>query len=114
MKYPKIYIEKFENNTNDAVVLHDIIRVQPGARIVRSTFNGPLNMERISLIGPDFDDREIYQPQSGHLHHPHHCRRLLRHWRAIGYQSVQPSDRLVQHSRIPVSPDFLRLGAGIQ
>jgi acetyltransferase-like isoleucine patch superfamily enzyme len=53
MKYPKIHIERFENNTNDAVVLHDVIRVQPGARIVRSTFNGPLNMERISLIGPE-------------------------------------------------------------
>src|ERR1700728_2682109 len=53
MRYPKIYIETFENNTNDAVLLHDVIRVQPGARIVRSTFNGPLNMERISLIGPE-------------------------------------------------------------
>ena len=54
MKFPKVYIDKFENNTNEAVVLHDVIRVQPGARIVRSTFHGPLNMERISLIGPDF------------------------------------------------------------
>ncbi|MGC1777798.1 MAG: DapH/DapD/GlmU-related protein [Xanthobacteraceae bacterium] len=53
MKFAKIYVEKFENNSNEPVVLHDVIRVLPGARIVRSAFHGPINMERISLIGPD-------------------------------------------------------------
>ena len=53
MKFPKVYIEKFENNSNEPVILHEVIRVLPGARIVRSTFHGPVNMERISLIGPN-------------------------------------------------------------
>ena len=53
MKFQESYIENFENNTNEAVLLHDVIRVLPGARIVRSTFQGPFNMERLSLIGPE-------------------------------------------------------------
>ena len=53
MKFPEVYIENFENTANEAVVINEVIRVLPGARIVRSTFNGPINMERISLIGPD-------------------------------------------------------------
>ena len=30
-----------------------MIQVSPGAKIVRSRINGPINMERISLIGPE-------------------------------------------------------------
>jgi acetyltransferase-like isoleucine patch superfamily enzyme len=53
MKFQKTYIESFENAANEAILVHDMIRVAPGARIVKSTFHGPINMERISLIGPE-------------------------------------------------------------
>ena len=46
---------KFREQRQRAVVIDDVIRVLPGARIVRSTFNGPINMESISLIDPDFN-----------------------------------------------------------
>lgn len=53
MEFETVNIEFVENTTNEAVMVHDMIRVSPGARIVRSIFHGPINIERISLIGPE-------------------------------------------------------------
>jgi acetyltransferase-like isoleucine patch superfamily enzyme len=53
MKFQKVEIESFENTANEPIIVENMIRVSPGARIVKSTFHGPINMERISLIGPE-------------------------------------------------------------
>jgi acetyltransferase-like isoleucine patch superfamily enzyme len=53
MKFKAINIDFFENATNEAVILHDLIRVSPGARIVKSAVHGPISLERIALIGPE-------------------------------------------------------------
>jgi acetyltransferase-like isoleucine patch superfamily enzyme len=53
MKFREVHVERLENTSNEAILAHDMIRVSPGARIVKSTIQGPLNMERICLIGPD-------------------------------------------------------------
>jgi acetyltransferase-like isoleucine patch superfamily enzyme len=53
MKFEPVLIASFENTTTEPILVHDTIRVSPGARIVKSTIEGPINMERISLIGPD-------------------------------------------------------------
>jgi acetyltransferase-like isoleucine patch superfamily enzyme len=53
MKFQEIHIDFFENATNEAVIVHDVVRVSPGARIVKSAVRGPLSLERISLLGPE-------------------------------------------------------------
>ncbi|MGH6742704.1 MAG: CatB-related O-acetyltransferase [Bradyrhizobium sp.] len=53
MKFPQVRIERLENTSNEAIIAHGMIRLSPGARIVKSTIKGPLNLERICLIGPD-------------------------------------------------------------
>ena len=53
MKFQQVFVETFENAGNQTVLAYDMVRVAPGARILRSTVCGPINMERISLIGPE-------------------------------------------------------------
>ena len=53
MKFQDIYIDSFENADNEFVFIHDVMRIGPGARILKSTVHGPITMERISLLGPE-------------------------------------------------------------
>lgn len=53
MKYDDIFIDSFENTTNGPVYLHDIMKLNPGARIIKSTVRGPLYVNRNTQIGPD-------------------------------------------------------------
>jgi len=53
MIYPQIYIDRFENSGSEPALLHDIIRLNPGARIIESRVLGPVFLNRLSQIGPD-------------------------------------------------------------
>jgi len=53
MHYPDIYIDRFENTGTEPTYLHQVIRLNPGARIIESRILGPLFMNRASQIGPD-------------------------------------------------------------
>lgn len=53
MIYKEIHIDRFENTTAEPAFLHDIIRLNPGARIIDSRVLGPVFLNRLSQIGPD-------------------------------------------------------------
>ena len=53
MKYAPEKIEFFENTTNEPVVLHGIMKLNPGARIITSTILGPLYLNRNTQVGPE-------------------------------------------------------------
>ena len=53
MKFSEISIDFFENTSSEPAFLHGIIRLNAGARIVKSTIRGPLFLNKNSQIGPD-------------------------------------------------------------
>jgi acetyltransferase-like isoleucine patch superfamily enzyme len=53
MIYAGIYIDRFENTSAEPALLHDIIRVNPGARLIEAHVLGPAFLNRLSQIGPD-------------------------------------------------------------
>jgi acetyltransferase-like isoleucine patch superfamily enzyme len=53
MKFDPIVIERYENTGDAPVVLSGIIKLNPTARIIRSTINGPLYLNRNTQLGPD-------------------------------------------------------------
>lgn len=53
MKFNDVFIDRFENTTNEPAFLHGIMRLNPGARIITSTIRGPLFLNRNSQVGPD-------------------------------------------------------------
>ena len=53
MKFEKIHIESYVNRDGEPVTLHGIARLNPGAKIFKSTLCGPLFLNRHSQLGPD-------------------------------------------------------------
>ena len=54
MKYEEIYIERFENQTNEPVfICGGIVKLNPGARIIKSRLLGPVYLNRNTQVGPD-------------------------------------------------------------
>jgi len=53
MKFPDIAIDFYENTTGAFADLHGTMRIGAGSRLIKSTFRGPLYMNRNSQIGPD-------------------------------------------------------------
>ena len=53
MKYSEIYIDFFENKTNELASINGIIKVNPGARIIKSRLLGPTYLNRNTQLGPD-------------------------------------------------------------
>jgi len=53
MKYAEIFIDSFENASSEPVYLHGIMRLNAGARVVKSTICGPLFLNKNSQVGPD-------------------------------------------------------------
>jgi len=53
MKYPDIFVDFFENTDNKPAYPYEIMRLNPGARIVKSTIRGPLFLNKNSQVGPD-------------------------------------------------------------
>src|SRR5262249_3513134 len=55
MKHAEIFIDSFENTGTAPAYLHGIMRLNPGARIIKSTIRGPLFLNKNSQVGPDVD-----------------------------------------------------------
>jgi acetyltransferase-like isoleucine patch superfamily enzyme len=53
MKYLPIDVDRFENTTDEPVYLEKIVRLNPGARIVKSRLLGPVYLNRNTQVGPD-------------------------------------------------------------
>ena len=53
MKFEEIYIEQYENSTNASVYLQKIIKLNPGARIIKSKILGPVYLNKNTQVGPD-------------------------------------------------------------
>jgi acetyltransferase-like isoleucine patch superfamily enzyme len=53
MTFSDISIDFFENTSGEPAFLHGIMRLNSGARIIKSTIRGPLFLNRNSQIGPD-------------------------------------------------------------
>jgi acetyltransferase-like isoleucine patch superfamily enzyme len=53
MVFPEIAIDRLENTSAEPATYHEIIRLNPGARIIQSRILGPTFLNRLSQIGPD-------------------------------------------------------------
>ncbi|CAK0751961.1 CatB-related O-acetyltransferase [uncultured Gammaproteobacteria bacterium] len=53
MKFLQIYIDKYENKTNDIAVPAPYARINAGAKIFSTTLNGPLYLNRHTQLGPN-------------------------------------------------------------
>lgn len=53
MKFDEIEIDMFENASDHVVEPHPLMRLLPGAKIIRSKIRGPLYMNRYAQLGPD-------------------------------------------------------------
>jgi acetyltransferase-like isoleucine patch superfamily enzyme len=53
MIYRELAIDRLENSGAEPATYHDIIRLNPGARIIQSCLRGPVFLNRLSQIGPD-------------------------------------------------------------
>lgn len=53
MRYSKVFIDFYENTGIEPATLHGIMRLNSGARIIKSTIAGPLYLNRNTQVGPD-------------------------------------------------------------
>lgn len=53
MKFPETFVESEVNNTSDSILLHDVIRLNPGACVYKTKLLGPAFLDRNSRMGPD-------------------------------------------------------------
>ena len=54
MKHSSVYIERYENLSNEAeFIANGTAKLNPGARIIKSTLLGPTYLNRNTQIGPD-------------------------------------------------------------
>lgn len=53
MKYSPVSIEFFENTTDDPIFIHGVMKLNAGARIIKSTVTGPLYLNKNTQVGPD-------------------------------------------------------------
>ena len=53
MTFDDIFIDTIENTSNEPIFPHGIIRLNAGARIIKSTIRGPLFLNKNSQVGPD-------------------------------------------------------------
>lgn len=53
MKFEKIFVDDFTNDSGQPVDLHGVMRLNAGAKIFKTTVLGPLYMNRNAQIGPD-------------------------------------------------------------
>jgi acetyltransferase-like isoleucine patch superfamily enzyme len=51
--FASIRVEFYENATNDWALLHGVMKLGAGARIIASTIDGPLYLNRNTQLGPD-------------------------------------------------------------
>ena len=55
MTYDPKRIEFYNNTTSESAVIHEVMKINPGSRIINSVIRGPLYLNRNTQIGPDAD-----------------------------------------------------------
>jgi len=55
VSYSPVAVEFYENTTGAPAILHQVMKLNPGARLVDSTIRGPLYLNRNTQIGPGAD-----------------------------------------------------------
>jgi acetyltransferase-like isoleucine patch superfamily enzyme len=53
MRYGKVFIDFYENTGSEPAFPHGIMRLNAGARIIKSSIAGPLFLNKNSRVGPD-------------------------------------------------------------
>jgi acetyltransferase-like isoleucine patch superfamily enzyme len=53
LKFSETHIELELNRTTEPVIAYDVIRLNPGAQLYKTTFSGPLFLDRNARIGPE-------------------------------------------------------------
>ncbi len=53
MQHPEIFVEFFENTGSEPAYPHKVMRLNPGAKIIKSTIRGPLYLNKNTQVGPD-------------------------------------------------------------
>lgn len=53
MKFEKIYVENYVNDSEQPAYLHKVARLNPGAKIFKSTLCGPTFLNKNAQLGPD-------------------------------------------------------------
>jgi acetyltransferase-like isoleucine patch superfamily enzyme len=53
MQYGKVFIDFYENTGAEPATVHGIMRLNPGAKIIKATIAGPLYLNRNTQVGPD-------------------------------------------------------------
>ena len=55
MTYAPIHIDFYENATGGFELIHEIMKINAGSRIINSLIRGPLYLNRNTQVGPDAD-----------------------------------------------------------
>jgi acetyltransferase-like isoleucine patch superfamily enzyme len=98
MKFEKVHIDSYVNETGKPAYLHGIAKLNPGAKIFKSTLCGPLFLNRHSQVGPDV----IVGKYSGMNEHCYIARGTIGAYCAIGARTAinpfnHPTDWLSIH-----------------
>lgn len=98
MIFDEIAIDNFENTSNQAVHPSPLMRLMPGAKIIRSKVRGPLYMNRYAQLGPDVTVGKY----SGLNEHTYIARATMGAFCAIGARTAinpfnHPTDWLSVH-----------------
>ena len=98
MKSLENYIDSEINDGLTSVIRHNVIRLNPGAQIYRTTFSGPLFLDRNARIGPDVKIGRYCSLGETSLVARGTIGSFCAMRRQGRGQSVQSSHRLAQHS----------------
>src|ERR1700722_3215424 len=96
--YPEITIDdRLENTTAGPAIYHDVIPLNPGARIIKSRLLGPVFLNRLSQIGPDV----VFGKYSGMNENCYVARATVGAYCAIGARTaINPFNHPVDSLRI--------------
>ncbi len=98
MTFEDVYIEFVQNDTAEMAQPRPLIKMLPGAKIIRSTVRGPLYMNRHAQIGPDVTVGKY----SGMNEHTYIARAEMGAYCAIGARTaINPFNHPVAWLSIP-------------
>jgi len=108
--YAPTHIDFYENATGGFELIHEIMKINAGSRIIASVIRGPLYLNRNTQVGPDADIGAWFGYERELLRRARQSRAILRDRRANRDKPLQSSDQLAQHQRVPISSQVIRLG----
>ena len=114
MKSQTFHIDEYRNETNQFQLLFGHLRVGGGVEIFKADIDGPFATNQGFSNRSGRAHRPLYVLQQKLLHRPQPNGVVLFDRGARQHQSVQPSGGLAVDSRVPIPPEIIRLGRGIQ